>query len=270
MGRVLDGLSWLVTVRPLATLAVLAAITIALGAGIPQRAPQADNEIFLSDDSDVAVALSKLEALFGDSAETVSVTLVFRGEALTPEGLAQIERVIDGITSDPRVKDVLAAGDAVTSPAEPLAAVLGVDGFADTTQGEVDETLDRLRRERELAGQRRVLDSLTGTDADGMPIAIAIVRLRDPGDVEALTEAGVLMGMPRDMAQTLAIETAVGAAQLAKESGTNPAILREMVTSPGGTTAAALHEFERGRFRATVMDAAMAAFRRARELGDKT
>ena len=88
--------------------------------------------------------------------------------------------------------------------------------------------------------------------------------------IEALTEAGVLMGMPRDMAQTLAIETAVGAAQLAKESGTNPAILREMVTSPGGTTAAALHEFERGRFRATVMDAAMAAFRRARELGDKT
>ena len=58
--------------------------------------------------------------------------------------------------------------------------------------------------------------------------------------IEALTEAGVLMGMPRDMAQTLAIETAVGAAQLAKESGTNPAILREMVTSPGGTTAAAL------------------------------
>ena len=156
-------LSWLVTVRPLATLAVLATITIALGAGIPQRAPQADNEIFLSDDSDVAVALSKLEALFGDSAETVSVTLVFRGEALTPEGLAQIERVIDGITSDPRVKDVLAAGDAVTSPADPVAAVLGVDGFADTTQGEIDGALDRIRQEGEFAGQRRALDSLTGT-----------------------------------------------------------------------------------------------------------
>ena len=189
MGRVLDGLSWLVTVRPLATLAILAAITIALGAGIPQRAPQADNEIFLSDDSDVAVALSKLEALFGDSAETVSVTLVFRGEALTPEGLAQIERVIDGITSDPRVKDVLAAGDAVTSPAEPLAAVLGVDGFADTTQGEIDGALDRIRQEGEFAGQRRDLDSLTGTDADGTPIAIATIRLRNPGDIEKLVEA---------------------------------------------------------------------------------
>ena len=74
-------------------------------------------------------------------------------------------------------------------PTEPIASVLGVEEFAETTQAEVDATLDRLRRERELAGQRRVLDSLTGTDADGMPITIAIVRLRDPGDVEALTEA---------------------------------------------------------------------------------
>ncbi len=191
MGRVLDALSWLVTVRPLATLAVLAVITIALGAGMPQRAPQADNEIFLSDDSDVATTLEALETLFGDSAETVSVTLVFRGEALTPEGLAQIERVIDGITSDPRVKDVLAAGDAVTSPAEPLAAVLGVDGFADTTQGEIDGALDRIRQEGEFAGQRRDLDSLTGTDADGTPIAIATIRLRNPVDIEELVEAAL-------------------------------------------------------------------------------
>ncbi len=189
MGRVLDALSWLVTVRPVATLAVLAAITIALGAGIPQRAPQANNEIFLSDDSEVAVALSTIEALFGESAETVSVTLVFRGEALTPEGLAQIERVIEGVTSDERVADVLAAGDAVTSPTEPLAAVLGTDGFEDTTQADIDRVLERIRTEGELAGARAALDSLTGRDADGTPIAIATIRLRDPGDVEALVEA---------------------------------------------------------------------------------
>ena len=148
MGRVLDALSWLVTVRPVATLAVLAAITIALGAGIPQRAPQANNEIFLSDDSEVAVALSTIEALFGESAETVSVTLVFRGQALTPEGLAQIDGVIEGVTSDERVADVLAAGDAVTSPTEPLAVVLGVEDFGDTTQAEVDRVLERIREPR--------------------------------------------------------------------------------------------------------------------------
>ncbi len=189
MGRVLDGLSWLVTVRPVVTLVMVAAITIALGAGIPQRAPQADNEIFLSDDSDVAVALSKIETLFGESAETSSVTLLFRGEVLTPEGLAQIDRVIERATSDARVADVLAAGDAVASPTEPLAAVLGVEGFADTTQAELEEALDRIAQEGGLAGQRAALDALTGTDADGTSVAIATIRLRDPGDMETLVAA---------------------------------------------------------------------------------
>ena len=189
MGRVLDGLSWLVTVRPVVTLVVVAAITIALGAGIPQRAPQADNEIFLSDDSDVAVALSKIETLFGESAETSSVTLLFRGEVLTPEGLAQIDRVIERATSDARVADVLAAGDAVASPTEPLAAVLGVEGFPDTTQAELEEALERIRADGELAGERAALDALTGTDADGTSVAIATIRLRDPGDLETLVAA---------------------------------------------------------------------------------
>ena len=189
MGRVLDGLSWLVTVRPVVTLVVVAAITIALGAGIPQRAPQADNEIFLSDDSDVAVALSKIETLFGESAETSSVTLLFRGEVLTPEGLAQIDRVIERATSDARVADVLAAGDAVASPTESLAAVLGVEGFADTTQAELEEALDRIAQEGGLAGERAALDALTGTDTDGTSVAIATIRLRDPGDMETLVAA---------------------------------------------------------------------------------
>ena len=188
MGRVLDALSWLVTVRPAVTLAIVAAITVALGAGIPQRAPQADNEIFLSDDSDVAVALAKLEERFGESAESASVTLLFRGEALTPEGLAQIDRVIERVTADQRVADVL-AGDAVVAPTEPLAAALGVEGFEGVTQAEVDAALDRIRREAGLAEQRALLDSLTGTDEDGTPVAIATIRLRDPGDMETLVEA---------------------------------------------------------------------------------
>ena len=189
MGRVLDGLSWLVTARPMVTLAVVAVITVALGAGIPQRAPQADNEIFLSDDSDVAVALAKLEALFGESAETASATVVFRGEALTPEGLAQIDHVIERVTSDPRVVDVLAAGEAVASPARPLATVLGVEGFEEITQAEIDGALDRIERQMALAEERAALDALTGTDADSTPIAIATIRLRDPGDLETLIEA---------------------------------------------------------------------------------
>ena len=219
MGRVLDALSWLVTVRPVATLAVLAAITITLGAGIPQRAPQANNEIFLSDDSEVAVALSTIEALFGESAETVSVTLVFRGEALTPEGLAQIDGVIEGVTSDERVADVLTAGDAVTSPTEPLAVVLGVEDFGDTTQAEVDRVLERIRTEGDLQEAQAVLDTLTGRDADGTPIAIATIRLRDPGDVEALVEAELTIHEIAEAVEGPLAASSVSPATIDEESG---------------------------------------------------
>ena len=189
MGGVLDALSWLVTVRPVVTLVGVAAVTIALAAGIPQRAPQAGNEIFLADDSDVTVALATIEELFGDSAEAGSATLIFRGEALTPEGLAQIDRVLERVTSDERVAGVLAAGDAVTSPTEPLAAVLGVDYFEGVTEAALDAALERIAREPALAPAREALDALTGADADGTPIAIATIRLRDPGDTETLSEA---------------------------------------------------------------------------------
>ncbi|MEX2430765.1 MAG: pyrroline-5-carboxylate reductase [Dehalococcoidia bacterium] len=86
--------------------------------------------------------------------------------------------------------------------------------------------------------------------------------------IEALTEAGVYLGMPRDMALTLAVETVAGSGQLARETGENPALLREMVTSPGGTTAEGLRELERGNLRAVVLEAAMAAYKKARTLGE--
>ena len=85
--------------------------------------------------------------------------------------------------------------------------------------------------------------------------------------IESLIEAGVYMGMPRDMAKTLAVQTVAGSAQLALETGENPTLLREMVTSPGGTTAEALRELERRGFRATLIEAVSAAYQRARELG---
>ncbi|MEK9658740.1 MAG: pyrroline-5-carboxylate reductase [Chloroflexota bacterium] len=85
--------------------------------------------------------------------------------------------------------------------------------------------------------------------------------------MEALTEAGVLLGMPREMARTLAVETVAGSGKLASESGESPALLRERVTSPGGTTAAALRVLEQMGMRSTIIEAAAAAHRRAQELG---
>ena len=189
VGRLLDALSGLVTIRPRVTLCVLAIITIVLGAGATQRAPQADTQVFLADDSAVAVALSKIERLFGDSAQSVAVTLVFRGPILTPGGLAQIDAVITRATSDARVADLLAADAGVIGPTHVLASVLGHRNFAGATQEELEAALGRVERDPELADARAALDALTGTDADGTAVGVATIRLRGLGDAERVVEA---------------------------------------------------------------------------------
>jgi pyrroline-5-carboxylate reductase len=87
--------------------------------------------------------------------------------------------------------------------------------------------------------------------------------------MEALTDSAVHLGIPRDMARTLVLETVLGSATLAKETGEHPTLLREMVTSPGGTTAEALLVLESGGFRATIMEAVNAAHQKAQALGSE-
>jgi pyrroline-5-carboxylate reductase len=85
--------------------------------------------------------------------------------------------------------------------------------------------------------------------------------------VEALVEAAVQIGLSRDVAGKLALQTFVGSAQLLKKSGKSPTELRKQVTSPGGTTAAAIARFEESGFHKLVLDAVVAAYNRAKELG---
>src|SRR5262245_17316956 len=87
--------------------------------------------------------------------------------------------------------------------------------------------------------------------------------------MEALIDAAVHLGFPRHVAHDLVIETLEGSTLFAKQSGMHPAELRNMVTSPGGTSAAALHELESGRLRTVLSEAVWAAFRRTVELGDQ-
>lgn len=84
--------------------------------------------------------------------------------------------------------------------------------------------------------------------------------------MEALIDAGVHLGFSRRMAEQLVVKTMVGAALFAEESGKHPAELRNMVTSPGGTTAAALYELEKGALRTVLSKAVYAAFSRSLEL----
>ncbi|WP_231503074.1 pyrroline-5-carboxylate reductase [Blastococcus sp. URHD0036] len=85
--------------------------------------------------------------------------------------------------------------------------------------------------------------------------------------VEALVDAGVLLGLSRALATDLVVQTAVGAAVMLRDSDQHPVTLREAVTSPGGTTAAAIRELERHGVRAALASAAEAAQARSRELG---
>ncbi|WP_430779815.1 pyrroline-5-carboxylate reductase [Actinoplanes sp. G11-F43] len=84
--------------------------------------------------------------------------------------------------------------------------------------------------------------------------------------VEAMIEAGVLLGLPRATAHELAVQTAVGSTVMLRDSGDHPALLREAVTSPAGTTIAALRELENHGLRAAVMDALSAARDRAQQI----
>jgi pyrroline-5-carboxylate reductase len=84
--------------------------------------------------------------------------------------------------------------------------------------------------------------------------------------IEALVDGAVRIGMPRTMAETLAVQTVLGSAQFLEQSREHPAELRNRVTSPGGTTAAALHELEKGSLRSLLAEAIASAYAKAKNL----
>lgn len=85
--------------------------------------------------------------------------------------------------------------------------------------------------------------------------------------MEAMIDAGVHMGFSRDVATKLCYHTLLGSTLYAMETKEHPAILRNMVTSPAGTTASAIYELENGKFRVVIKDAIWACYRRSLEMG---
>lgn len=111
------------------------------------------------------------------------------------------------------------------------------------------------------APREDLLDAVTGLSGSGPAYVFLIL--------EALADAGVRQGLPRDAAQELATRTVLGAAQLALETGIHPGTLKDQVTSPGGTTIAGLEQLEAHGVRAALYDAVGAATDRSRALRDE-
>ncbi|HEX2306957.1 MAG TPA: pyrroline-5-carboxylate reductase [Jatrophihabitantaceae bacterium] len=86
--------------------------------------------------------------------------------------------------------------------------------------------------------------------------------------VEAMIDAGILLGIPRTVAAELIVQTAIGSAKMLRDTGEHPVQLREAVTSPGGTTIAAIRELEKHGVRAAILAAIEAASERSRQLGN--
>lgn len=105
------------------------------------------------------------------------------------------------------------------------------------------------------------LDAVTGLSGSGPAYIFTIM--------EALSDAGVKMGLSREVANKLTFQTVIGAAQLALETGKHPGQLKDMVTSPGGTTIHGIHALEAGGVRDALINAVEAATKRSKELGAK-
>ena len=183
--------------------------------------------------------------------------------ALGAVGVVRVLSVVAGMASQ-RLEAVLPPGAAVVrampnSPALIGAGISVIAGGSQVTARDLDwaeGVLSAVGRVVRLP--ERQLDAVTGLSGSG-PAYVFLVA-------EALIEAGVLVGLPRDVSRTLAVETLLGAAKLLA-SGDDPVALRDAVTSPGGTTAAGLRVLEARAVRSAFLEAVVSATERSRSLG---
>lgn len=194
----------------------------------------------------VSTLLSDVGSLLGSRHLLISIAAGATLDQLSEEsgGACRIVRVM------PNTPALLGACAAGYSP--------GPNATADDS-ALVDRLFNAVGKAYRLPEQ--LLDAVTGLSGSGPAFVYTMI--------EALSDGGVRMGLPRAVAAGLAAQTVLGASRMALETGLHTGALKDMVASPGGTTIAGLHALERGGVRAAFMDAVEAATKRATELGKR-
>jgi pyrroline-5-carboxylate reductase len=200
--------------------------------------------------------------------------------AVKPSQVSGVLRGLDGVENLSRPLWVsVAAGVSLASLAEKLPAGARLVRAMPNTPALVGEgatafAANPAATDADRAAARRLFEAVgKAWEAPGEELLDAVTGLSGSGPayvfvfLEALSDAGVRMGLPREAAHALSTQTVLGAAKLARESGRHPADLKDQVTSPGGTTIAGLERLEAAGFRSAIHDAVEAATRRSRELG---
>ncbi len=168
-----------------------------------------------------------------------------------------LRQLSDGLGADRRVVRVM--------PNTPCLVGASATGYAaGPTASAADVRLvDRLFGTvgKAFALPEKLLDAVTGLSGSGPAYVFVLI--------EALSDGGVRVGLPREVATQLAAQTVFGAAKMLLETGLHPGVLKDQVASPGGTTCAGLHALEKGGFRASLIDAVEAATTRSIELGNQ-
>jgi pyrroline-5-carboxylate reductase len=184
-------------------------------------------------------------------------------DAIGPETL--VVSLAAGVDTE-AIESALPSGTAVVrvmpnTPAQVDEGMAAISPGSHATQHHLERVSDILSATgRVITLPERYQDAVTAISGTG-PAYLFFV-------VEAMIEAGVHLGLPRDTATELVVQTMLGSAKLIRETGEHPTVLRERVTSPGGTTAAAVRQLEEHRVRAAFMIAMEAARDRSRDLAE--
>lgn len=200
--------------------------------------------------------------------------------AVKPQSIAQVAPGVSDCFSDDKLLVSICAGVTIRTLEQQFRAsrlirvmpntpcLVGAGASAFCLGGNAsDEDADCVRGLLDSVGvvvqlAEKQLDAVTGLSGSGPAFVYQVI--------EALSDAGVSVGLTRNVAQTLAAQTVLGAAKMVTDTGEHPAVLKDRVASPGGTTIAGLRALEAAGLRAALIDAVVAATKRSEELGKQS